>query len=217
MNSVLRCRCMETAQHLYHRPCTHCDKPVPTTIPRGPIFCSTQCYRANSKKSIRPKDVVFRYEKQCEQCGNRFGTNYQSKKTCSRECSKLRHLKLVKIRINSTSRQVRFCGCGSPLKPRKRFCCKGCAAKYGCPTDYARVYDSVRSLGSELCRLSQDEYDAIQDGFDREMGLEFQVGAMFEEVKNLRGTVHWENRMLHHIGEMGRAPRGAINQRRKYS
>lgn len=80
-----------------------------------------------------------------------------------------------------------------------------------------RLIESVRSLGSELCRLSQEEYDAIQNGFEREMGLEFQVGAMFEEVKNLRGTVHWENRILHHIGEVGVGPRAAINQRRKYA
>jgi hypothetical protein len=103
------------------------------------------------------------------------------------------------------------------LKTRKRFCSKECATKYGSPTDYTRVQDSVRSLGSELCRISQEEYDAIQDGFEREMGLEFQVGAMFEEVKGIRGTVHWENRILHHIGETGLTPKQAINQRRKYA
>lgn len=212
---------METATYIYHRPCTYCDKPVPTTIPRGPIFCSTQCYRANAKKYIRPKDVVFRHENQCDQCGSRFGTNRLKQKTCSKECSQVRNTARVKAwhaeHPKGKKEKKRICDCGTPLGYKQRFCSRQCLEVYGTKGKEVRIQNAVRSLGSELCRLSQDEYDAIQDGFDREMGLEFQVGAMFEEVKNLRGTVHWENRMLHHIGEMGRAPRGAINQRRKYS
>lgn len=178
--------------HQYIRPCNHCDAPVSTSEVRGKVYCSVECYRADVKMKIRPKDVVYAYKHKCEVCGKSFGSNLKKAKSCSQECSvernRRRQREIYRHRVYPTSK-----------------------------TAYKLQNARVISLSHDLDRMSQDEIDAILSGWEATLGLEYQIYLLFEQAQHIHGMPDRELSMLHHIGEFSSPPRQSFQIVRHYA